>query len=428
MASGPGRRRRRKGPIRQYPGGHARGGDRSDGKPRSRAPSPTSPLANKTYDRIKDLAGSGNAPLQRLDEATNSLEVARRDQDRAQLAYDEAVNGATKEEREIARTNVLKAQASVDTIKADVDELTVKAPIAAQVYQIGAEVGEYVSPGVPLLSLIDLSDVWLRFNLREDLVKGLKVGDRFKMRAPALGDQEIEAEIKLIETRGEYAGWRATRATGDFDLRTFEVRAYPVSPLPAPSAGHERLRRVADRRAPMRAPPKPGLLLVATRELRWMQRDGVALVLALLVPVLAFAILTLDVQQCGHSQSSRRHRRRRPLRDFAHLCAVDRLRAGRHRRRAIERHEERHAGGPLRRRDRRRLHPREFRARSPRPEAAAGGGAVQPAILHARQQRGFGDIERRRGRDRCAAARGGRRAATSRASSSPNNMSCRTRR
>ena len=53
------------------------------------------------------------------------------------------------------------------------------------------------------------------------------------MRAPALGDQEIEAEIKLIETRGEYAGWRATRATGDFDLRTFEVRAYPVSPLPA---------------------------------------------------------------------------------------------------------------------------------------------------------------------------------------------------
>jgi HlyD family secretion protein len=190
-------------------------------------------LAQKTYDRIKDLAGTGNAPLQQLDQATNSLEVARRGQDSAQLAYNEAVNGATKEEREIARTNVLQAQASVDTTKADVDELTVKAPIASQVYQIGAELGEYVSPGVPLLSLYDLNDVWLRFNLREDLVNGLKVGDRFKMRAPALGNQEIEAEIKLIETRGEYAGWRATRATGDFDLRTFEVRAYPVSPLPA---------------------------------------------------------------------------------------------------------------------------------------------------------------------------------------------------
>jgi HlyD family secretion protein len=189
-------------------------------------------LADRTYARIKELAGSGNAPLQRLDEATNAREVAKRDEDSAELAYDEAVNGATKEEREIARTNVLKAQASVDTIKADVDELTVKAPSAGQVYQIGAEVGEYVSPGVPLLSLIDLSDMWLRFNLREDLIKGLKVGDKFKMRVPALGDKKIEAEVKLIETRGEYAGWRATRATGDFDLRTFEVRAYPVS-LPA---------------------------------------------------------------------------------------------------------------------------------------------------------------------------------------------------
>ncbi len=64
-----------------------------------------------------------------------------------------------------------------------------KAPIAAQVYQIGAELGEYVSPGVPLLSLVDLSDVWLRFDLREDLVKGLKLGDQFRLRVPALGDR-----------------------------------------------------------------------------------------------------------------------------------------------------------------------------------------------------------------------------------------------
>lgn len=189
-------------------------------------------LAQKTYDRVKELAGSGNAPLQRLDEVTESLQVAQRSADQAKLAYDEAVAGYTKEERGIAHANVVKAQASVDTIRAQVDELVVKAPVASQVYQIGAELGEYVSPGVPLLSLIDLSDVWLRFELREDLVKGLKVGDRFQMRLPALGDRRITAEIRLIATKGEYAGWRATRATGDFDLRTFEVRAYPIPPIP----------------------------------------------------------------------------------------------------------------------------------------------------------------------------------------------------
>jgi HlyD family secretion protein len=189
-------------------------------------------LAKATYDRIRQLAQSGNAPMQKLDEETNALRTAQSAADQAKYAYQEAVAGPTKEQREIARTNVAEAQASINSIRTDVDELIVKAPMAAQVYQIGAELGEYVSPGVPLLSLVDLNNVWLRFDLREDLVKRIKVGDKVTMRAPALGDRPIVAEIRVIAAKGEYAGWRATRATGDFDLRTFEVRAYPTPPVP----------------------------------------------------------------------------------------------------------------------------------------------------------------------------------------------------
>ena len=83
------------------------------------------------------------------------------------------------------------------------------------------------------MSLVDLNDAYLRFNLREDLVKDLKVGDRFQVHVPALGNRLVTAAVKFIAPIGEYAGWRATRATGDFDLRTFQVRAYPVEPLPA---------------------------------------------------------------------------------------------------------------------------------------------------------------------------------------------------
>ena len=189
-------------------------------------------LAQQTYDRTKQIVGAGSAPIQRLDDATNSLVVAQRTSDQANLAYQEAVNGYTKEQREIAVANVAQAQAAIDTAEAEVKELTVTAPINAQVYQIGAELGEFVAPGVPLLSLVDLSDVWLTFDLREDLVKGLKVGDRFKARVPALGDREISVVIRVIAAKGEYADWRATRATGDFDLRTFEVRAYPDPAVP----------------------------------------------------------------------------------------------------------------------------------------------------------------------------------------------------
>ncbi len=170
--------------------------------------------------------------MQKLDEQTATLDVAHRSQQQAKLALEEAINGYTPEERGVAQAAVVKADAAVTTLKAQVAELTVKAPHDAQVYYRSAEVGEFVSPGVPLLSLIDLSDVWLRFDLREDLMKGLKIGDRFDVRVPALGDKPIAVEVRMIATRGEYAGWRATRATGDFDLRTFNIRAYPVAPVP----------------------------------------------------------------------------------------------------------------------------------------------------------------------------------------------------
>lgn len=189
-------------------------------------------LAQQTYDRVKQVTQGGFESVAKLDEATASLDVATRTLEQAKLAYQEAVAGYTAEERGVAQAAVAKAEATIATLQAQVDEMTVKAPIAGQVYQVGAEVGEYVSPGVPLLSLVDLSDVWLHFDLREDLVKGLKVGDRFTVKIPALGDKPITVEVRTIATRGEYAGWRATRATGDFDLRTFEVRAYPVDKLP----------------------------------------------------------------------------------------------------------------------------------------------------------------------------------------------------
>ena len=146
--------------------------------------------------------------------------------------HDIRIAGYTVEERGVAKASVVKADAAIATLEAQVAELTVKAPLAAQVYHTEADPGEYVSPGVPLLSLVDISDVWLRFDLREDLTKDLKIGDRFEVRVPALGNRAIVVDVRRIATRGEYAGWRATRATGDFDLRTFNVRAYSVDPVP----------------------------------------------------------------------------------------------------------------------------------------------------------------------------------------------------
>ena len=189
-------------------------------------------LAKQNYDRVRRLAADQYAPQAQLDQMTDQLSVAQRSYDQAKLAYDEAVNGFTREEHEIAEANVTKAAATVATLKSLVDQMVVVAPAAAQVYRINVEDGEFVAPGVPLLSLVDLEDIWVRFDLREDLLKGMKLGDRIDVRIPALGDRKVTAEVKLIYSKGEYAGWRATRATGDFDLRTFQIRAYPVEKIP----------------------------------------------------------------------------------------------------------------------------------------------------------------------------------------------------
>jgi len=189
-------------------------------------------LAQKTYDRTHTLTEQGNAPQARLDQVTDTLHETERAVDQAKSAYEQAVNGYTKEERAVAKANVEKADADTQSVQSIIDQLVVYAPVASQVYQRNVEPGEYVSPGVPLVTLINLADVWIHFDLREDLVKTLKVGDRFDVRIPALDDRVVPVEVKLIATKGEYASWRATRASGNFDLRTFSIRAYPVKPVP----------------------------------------------------------------------------------------------------------------------------------------------------------------------------------------------------
>jgi HlyD family secretion protein len=189
-------------------------------------------LAQKTYDRVNQLAASGNAPQARLDQMTDSLHESQRAADQAKSAYEQAVNGYTREEHEIAEASVGKALADIKAVQSIIDQMVVYAPVASQVYQRNVEPGEYVSPGVPLVTLIDLDDMWVHFDLREDLVRTLKIGDRFDVRIPALADRAITVEVKLIATKGEYASWRATRATGDFDLRTFSIRAYPIEKVP----------------------------------------------------------------------------------------------------------------------------------------------------------------------------------------------------
>lgn len=184
-------------------------------------------LYQETYDRQAQLVRNGNTAQARLDEVTRNLEASLRKRESAEAALKLAVAGASAEERALAASQVAQAEAVLEQRLADVGELTITAPIRAEVTTKVAEVGENFSAGAPIVSLIDMSNLWVTFNLREDLLMGLKVGDPLVVSIPALGARDVAVRVTVINVQGQFATWRATRATGDFDLRTFEVRAVP---------------------------------------------------------------------------------------------------------------------------------------------------------------------------------------------------------
>lgn len=188
-------------------------------------------LAQKTFERTRTLVATHDSPQSQLDRDSAALTLAERTLDQAHLSYQEAVAGFTREDLAIAQAKVESAQADVQTLTALVDQMVVAAPANSQVFRIPVEDGEFVLPGVPLILLVDLHDMWVQFDLREDLLRDLKVGSKIDVWVPALGDRVVPLEVRVIQSKGEYTGWRATRASGDFDLRTFEIRAYPIQPV-----------------------------------------------------------------------------------------------------------------------------------------------------------------------------------------------------
>jgi HlyD family secretion protein len=188
-------------------------------------------LAQETYNRQTELARTGNAPQARVDEVTRNLDTAVRKRESAEAALQLATTGASKEERALAAAQVKQAEATLNQRDVDVAEFTIRSPITGQVTARVAALGENFSAGAPLFSMIDMQNLWFTFNLREDLLGGLKIGDKFDLTVPALKSQVIPVRVTMINVQGQYAAWRATRATGDFDLRTFEVRALPIQPV-----------------------------------------------------------------------------------------------------------------------------------------------------------------------------------------------------
>ena len=185
-------------------------------------------LAQKTFNRVHALYREGLISKQKHDEALAQKKSADELLAAAKEQYDIALTGARTQEKQAATALTAQATGGVEQVESLVKEKNVTSPIASEISRIYVEIGEVAAAGLPLATLVDLSDQWAVFNIREDDMPKITKGAVLSAEIPALNAKNVQFKVYFINPRGDYATWRATRQSSGYDLRTFEVRARPV--------------------------------------------------------------------------------------------------------------------------------------------------------------------------------------------------------
>ena len=187
-------------------------------------------ISKKTYDRMESLYSKGVVSEQKRDEAKAAYEVASAGVAAAESQYSLAKSGAQREDKEAAKAMVNVAKGGVNEVNALLEDQYLLAPYDGEITEIYPNVSELVATGAPIMSL-QKDDHWVVFNVRETILKDISNGTVIRVRIPAL-DIETDAKVFYIKDLGTYANWQATKSTGDFDARTFQVKARPTEKIP----------------------------------------------------------------------------------------------------------------------------------------------------------------------------------------------------
>lgn len=189
-------------------------------------------ITKKTYNRMENLYQEGVMSEQKRDEAKAAYDAAVAASSAAKSQYEMARQGAQSEDKASARAMVGAARAGVSEVEAVLEDQYLTAPCDGQIDVIFPHVGELVSLGAPIMNVLRIDDKWVTFNVREDLLKDMPLGGEIEVIIPALDKKKVKAKIYYSRDLGSYATWQATKATGQWDSKTFEIKARPLEDLP----------------------------------------------------------------------------------------------------------------------------------------------------------------------------------------------------
>lgn len=187
-------------------------------------------IAQKSYNRVQRLYDEGVMSAQKRDEAFANYKALEAQVKAAKSQYDMAVNGARREEKLAAAAQVNRAKGAVQEVNSYINETMQLAQKEGEVSDVFPKVGELIGTGSPIMNISILDDMWGTFNVREDQLNGMQVGSTITAFVPAF-NKDIKMKVYYIKDQGSYATWKATKANGQYDLKTFEVKARPIKPF-----------------------------------------------------------------------------------------------------------------------------------------------------------------------------------------------------
>lgn len=188
-------------------------------------------IAQKTFQRMQNLYDQGVITEQKRDEAKAAFDAATAQVAAAKSQYEMALNGAQREDKLASQSMANAARGSVMEVQSLLEDQYLVAPCDGEVSEIYPQEGELVAMGTPIMSISKLNEMWVTFSVREELLNDLPMGKEISVTIPALNNKQTKLKIFYIHDMGSYAAWQATKAYGDYDSKTFEIKARPMETL-----------------------------------------------------------------------------------------------------------------------------------------------------------------------------------------------------
>ena len=189
-------------------------------------------IYRKSYERVQRLFDKGVVSAQKRDEVEAQYKASVATVRAAKSQYDMALAGARKEDKAAAEAQVARVDGILKEVAAAEAERYLLSPCDGEVSEKFPKVGELVGQGSPVMSIVDLTDVWFTFAVREDMLSKFSMGSTVTVKIPALGDDKYPVVVTHLKAMGTYATWRSTQQNGGYDVRTFDVKCRPIADIP----------------------------------------------------------------------------------------------------------------------------------------------------------------------------------------------------